>query len=309
MKTILFTGGSSFIGKTIIKLLLSLNYKVLSLERSTNFEFKNFSNFEFFKFDLSNDDIDKLPSFKDVDFICHLAAYKPSNFNLIAESKLCYDVNANGTLKLLEIAKNNGINNFIYYSAGNAYELNNINQLKLESDCLYPSRRASIYLTSKFAGEIFVDNYSRTYGIKSTIFRISSIYGNNNVNDITYNFINKLINNQPIEINNSSFGSDFIYYMDIVKATIYTIQNSLYGIYNLGSGKRSTLVDIFHEIRKYFPNSHSKVIIEKSINGDLGFCALNVEKLYNFLKPSKPTPLEIGIKDIYENLKPKSNGI
>ena len=124
-KIALVTGGAGFIGSHVIDLLLKNKFKVkaidnLSTGRINNLKncFKN-KNFSFKKFDITNLNLNNM-YFKDVKYIFHFAGIAdlvPS----INDPEKYINVNFNGTLKVLQLAKKLKVKKFVYAASASCY--------------------------------------------------------------------------------------------------------------------------------------------------------------------------------------------
>jgi len=295
MKSILLTGATGFIGSLLVHELLKLNYHIFSLQRENiNFFGKKVS---IIQHDLSSDIPISLTE-KNIEIVCHLAAFIPKDLGNINEGKNCFNVNTLGTLKLLEFARNNN-SHFIYTSSGNAYKYSQ--KAKKETDILFPDKRASIYLSSKVAAEILVNSFFNNFKLSHTILRLASVYGNFKKGDVVCNMIKKMVNNEKVEINNVKFGTDLVYIKDVIDALIFTINHKTLGTFNVGTGRRSTILEIFNQINKFVNYDLSNLLINSSPSNDFGFSKLNNKKLSKVMNNRKFIDLENGIRDLWEN--------
>lgn len=139
----------------------------------------------------------------DVDVVVHLAgANKDDNYGL-------FKTNVMGTAGLLEGMKQFSPNARIVFSSSfQAYE-------------------DSAYGISKKLAEDVVKSFSKFYGIKSIILRISNIYGPGGkpfYNSVIATFVHLIKSNKPIMINGTGEQKrDYIYVDDVVSAIKKTI--------------------------------------------------------------------------------------
>lgn len=296
MKTVLVTGGTSFIGEELIKLLLNNSYRVISLSR--NLLNKNFNNFYEFKYDLIEET--EIPVFDfPIDFICHLAAFIPSNMNNVEDAEKCLIANGIGTLKLLKYAEQNKVKNFIYISGANTYR--NISTPVDETSPQYPSKRASYYLTSKLVGEIYVKHFEELGIVNATILRVSSIYGNLIKKDFIVNSIQKLILNQEINIFNPNYQADFVYIKDVVEIIFKSINQNKSGIYNISSGELVSTSELIEIILTRLNDKRHLVKYELNQVNQLGYFSINNQLAIKELG-FKPTKIDKGINELINKM-------
>ena len=132
-KTILVTGGAGFIGSNLISKLLRLDNIVICLDNFDNnyspllkeFNISGFisqSNYSLLKADICDESTYLHPSLQEsqIDYIIHLAAVagvRPSIQNPVLYSK----VNIEGTIRILDFAARNKIDNVIIASSSSVY--------------------------------------------------------------------------------------------------------------------------------------------------------------------------------------------
>ncbi len=234
MHKILITGSSGFIGSNLIP-ELSKNHKIVGISKNKSKYSKEFIS--------QNIDITKSNFILQNHFrkIIHMAAFTDVNFCNLNPTK-CYELNVKATQKMLEIARKND-SDFIFLSSSHVYG----NPIKLpisETDICYPLTH---YASSKKMSEILCETYSKTYGLNIRIARVFSGYGpNSSESNIIYKIIHQIINNSKVTLGNISPKRDFIFISDIISGLIKIINSKKSGfqIYNLGSGKSTSIEDI-----------------------------------------------------------------
>jgi CDP-paratose 2-epimerase len=201
MSSILITGGLGFIGSACAReLALNFNNTIYIIDNFSRIgaerrflELSKYSNIKIIKSNINNIDSVFSNYFK-VDTIIHCAAQVAVTTS-IENPILDFDTNAYGTLHVLEwmrksrdIHKNNPI--IIYSSTNKVYgSLDDINFIKNDSryangDCnqfaiseSFPTLASTPYGVSKYVGELLVREWSKTFNLKTIIFRKSCIYG------------------------------------------------------------------------------------------------------------------------------------
>ena len=154
-KRILVTGSGGMFGKCLIEELKKQNYNVLL-------------------FDKAQGDVTKWDSVKNigkVDIICHLAAI-PSVAYSFENPLEVMRVNALGTLNMLELARKNKVEKFVFISS---YLYGNPKYLPIDEK--HPLQPGNPYAYSKLAAETFCESYHKAYGIPMIIFRPFNVYG------------------------------------------------------------------------------------------------------------------------------------
>jgi UDP-glucuronate 4-epimerase len=172
------------------------------------------------------------------------------------------DVNINGTMVLLEAAKNNNIKKFIFASSSSVYGNNKKVPFSEDDNVDFP---ISPYAATKKACELICHTYHNLYEIDMTCLRFFTVYGPRQRPDLAIHKFARLIE-QDKEIHvfgDGSMSRDFTYIDDIIDGTIAAIEKCEgYNIYNLGESEPIVLNDLITYIeqalgkkakRKQFP--------------------------------------------------------
>jgi UDP-glucuronate 4-epimerase len=257
---VIVTGAAGFIGSHLCQRLLGEGWAVVGVDNFDDFydpKIKH-SNIETClqnkRFRLVEADIRDAAKMNKIaaegaDIIVHLAAragVRPS----IAQPGLYADVNVNGTVALLEAAKNNRINKFIFGSSSSVYGNNRKVPFSEEDNVDFP---ISPYAATKKAGELICHTYHHLYGISVTCLRYFTVYGPRQRPDLAIHKFARLIEQgKPIPVyGDGSMMRDFTYIDDIIDGTMAAISNcSGYNIYNLGESRPITVNALIAEIEK-----------------------------------------------------------
>ena len=156
---LLITGGNGLLGKQLIPLLLE-DYEIYSILRKKPDSI--LKNVEYLYIDLSTQwNTSILPN--DIDIIIHLA--QSSKFrDFPSEAEDIFNVNIKSTAQLLDFARKNNIQKFVYASSGGIYGTNS-NRAFNESSPITATDQLGFYLGSKLCGEVLVRNYSTLFDV------------------------------------------------------------------------------------------------------------------------------------------------
>lgn len=296
MKKIMITGGDGFIGLQLVKEFLSKKYIVYTL--SNNIMIRLSKNHHHIVHDIQVP-IKEKSIYNDIEFLIHTAAFIPTNMNDQSLAKKCLLVNSIGTLNLLNFAKNIGVKHFIYLTSANSYKFTS--KTVTEDYCLDPSSRATFYLSSKVVGEFYLNSYSRKNYFKTTVFRLSTVYGIHN-NDLINKAVKKIFNKEIFEIYNKDYKTDFIYDKDIINHISESVEKSIFGTYNLSSGESYNLLKVIRLVSKLCGNKDDSLIKISNLLNDKGFSSISNKKTLNRFK-IKITKLKFGISQIIKQYK------
>jgi len=252
METILVTGGAGFIGSHVCERLLRDGYHVVCVDDFNDYynhaaKERNISGFSGHKaFILYRQDIrdkeamDGIMRRHSCTRIIHLAAragVRPS----INDPLLYADVNINGTIILLELAKAYKVKGFIFASSSSVYGLNKKIPFSEEDDV---SSQISPYGVSKRAGELYCRAYHELYGMPITCLRFFTVYGPRGRPDMApYKFTQLIHEGKQIEMfGDGSTRRDYTYVTDIVDGIMKAMEkNCPFETINLGNSKPTSL--------------------------------------------------------------------
>ena len=163
----------------------------------------------------------------DVDVIFHEAAQ--AGVQASTENPLqSHEVNATGTLNLLESAVKANVKRIICASSSSVY--GNVEYLPFTED--HPTYPVSPYGVSKLMAEHYCRVFSDLYGLSSVVLRYFTVYGPRMRPDLAIHiFTTRALKNEPLTI----FGTgdrtrDFTYIDDIIDANMIGLTNGKRGV-------------------------------------------------------------------------------
>jgi CDP-paratose 2-epimerase len=279
VKKILVTGGAGFVGSNLTnRLLLEGNEVTIvdSLARKGSEknlqwlkEMDEASRLRFLQADVRDFDAVRAAA-QDVDVIYHLAAQVAVTTS-VDDPRNDFEVNALGTLNLLEAARLSGRKPiFVFTSTNKVYGgLEDLNVVETSTKYQFealphgvPESRSldfhSPYGCSKGAADQYVRDYGRIYGIPTVVFRMSCIYGphqfGNEDQGWVAHFMIAAKRGEPITIfGNGKQVRDVLFVEDLVRAfrlAAEKIDVTAGQIYNIGGGPSNTM-SIWSEFGNY----------------------------------------------------------
>lgn len=255
----LVTGGAGFIGSNLCEAILNLGYKVRCLDDMSTGDQKNVDmfldnpNYEFIKGDIKNLDT-CMEACKDVDYVLNQAAWGSVPRSIEMPLFYCAN-NIQGTLNMLEAARQNGVKKFVYASSSSVYgdEPNLPKKEGIEGNLLSP------YAVSKRADEEWAKQYTRHYELDTYGMRYFNVFGRRQNPDGAYaavipKFIKMLLNGQVPTINGDGKQSrDFTYIENVIEANLKAClapHEAAGEAYNIAYGGREYLIDIYYGLTK-----------------------------------------------------------
>ena len=162
--------------------------------------------------------------------IIHMASF-PRQKVVNANPRYGSEVMMTGLINLLESAKNNGVERFVYISSSMVYG-DFEDQVLEDDDC----RPIGQYGIMKLAGEQLVKDYARKTGMEYIIIRPSAVYGPLDVEDrVVAKFMLAAMRGETLNVNGAGETLDFTYVDDaadgiVAAATRITSKNNTYNI-------------------------------------------------------------------------------
>lgn len=251
----LVTGGAGFIGSNLCEAILNLGYKVrclddLSTGKQENIDlFAGNENYEFIKGDIK--DLDTcMKACEGVDYVLHQAAWGSVPRSIEMPLFYCAN-NINGTLNMLEAARQNKVKKFVYASSSSVYGDEPVLPKKegREGNLLSP------YAVSKRADEEWAKQYTRHYGLDTYGMRYFNVFGRRQDPNGAYaavipKFIKQLMNGERPTINGDGKQSrDFTYIENVIEANFKAClasHDAAGEAFNVAYGGREYLIDIYY---------------------------------------------------------------
>jgi UDP-glucuronate 4-epimerase len=312
MKNILVTGGAGFIGSHLVDKLLSENiWKVTviddfndfyapEIKRSNIAHHQNNENFKLAETDIRNAAVlEKIFAKTKFEAIVHLAAragVRPS----LSEPKLYTETNVNGTVNLLELARQHEIKQFVFASSSSVYGINSKIPFA-EDDRIYQT--ISPYAATKAAGEFLCHTFSHLYEIRTICLRFFTVYGARQRPDLAIHKFSKLIaEGKPIPVfGDGTTRRDYTYIDDIIQGVRAAIDydKSDYEIFNLGESQTIELRELIEVLEE---NLGKKAIIERKPMqpGDVPVTFADISKARELLGYQPTTKIRDGIPKFVE---------
>ena len=294
----LLIGGNGFIGSHLIDTLLKNNHYVRVYDL----------NFEKFRKPIkevdyiisSTSDIEELTiAMKDIDIVIHLASSSvPSTSNLDPIS----DINSNliNSLNILNSIVKSNVKKIVYFSSGGAIYGTSLFPLNEESK----PNPISSYGIIKEATEKYLHLYGKLHNIDTLIFRPSNPYGPRQGHFIAQGVITTFLKKINLDEKITIFGDgtnikDYIFIEDLCNISYKIISNHCTGIYNLGSGIGTSLINIVDIIEKV-TNKLPLVDFENQKSYDIPNFILDTNKVKNEIGHYAYTNMESGIYNTWK---------
>ncbi len=228
MKVLIF-GGCGFIGSYLVDELTKRKYTVTIVDKENRTQKKSFIECDI----LDTNKLEKI-DIEEFDFVYNMAGL--ADIDIASENPLdTIKLNILGNLNILNICKNRKIRRFVF--ASSTYALSN---------------KGSFYGISKLSSEKLIEEYFRKYGLKYTIIRYGSVYGEKKFfNNYIYNLIEEIIKtNKIVHHGDGEEIREYIHAADAAKLSVDIIENSKYenGHVILTGFEKMRRIDLFKMI-------------------------------------------------------------
>lgn len=321
MKTILITGTGGLIGSEATLFFLSKGFRVIGIDNNMrNYFFgsdgdveesiialKSIDNYIHHNVDIRNleslDDIFK--NIDELDCIIHAAA-QPSHDWAIKEPFTDFNINATSTLNLLELTRKYfPLSVFIFMSTNKVYgdNSNKLNLIELPTRFEIPNNgpyfngidekfsiddcKHSLFGCSKLSADVYVQEYGKYFGMKTTIFRGGCLTGSKHKGAELHGFLNYMVKCNMRKSIYTIFGykgkqvRDNIHSSDLVSAFWEVLQSPRIGeVYNIGGGRYSncSILEAINIIGDLTSIPMNTKYIENNRSGDHIWWISNIEK-------------------------------
>ena len=328
--TILVTGGLGYIGSHTVVELLNNNFEVVIIDDLSNSEKFILKNIEevsgkkpvFYPFDLKRKELLKqVFDAHKIDGCIHFAAYKA-----VGESQEkpvdYYENNLFSLINLLQEFKERNISNFIFSSSCTVY--GQADKMPIDEETVLKLPESS-YGKTKQMGEEILKDFATAHQKKITLLRYFNPIGAHptaKLGELPIGIPNNLVpyvmqtaagireklsvwgDNYPTE--DGTAVRDYIYVVDLAKAHVKALQklinstqNTQIDIYNLGTGKGSSVLEVVHAFEKANDVNVPYQICERRA-GDITIAYANADKAERELGWKADTTLEEALRTTWQ---------
>lgn len=243
MQKVIVTGGAGFIGSHLVDRLLGEGHHVLVLDNLSTGRVDNLAAYigdkrlQIVEADVASFQ-DIKDYFQDVAWVFHLAAL--ADIVPSIKNPLKYHAsNVNGTVSVLEAARQAGVGRFLYAASSSCYGIPDefptpeTASVRLE----YP------YALTKNVGEQYVLHWGKVYDLPVVSLRLFNVYGPRARTSGAYGavfgvFLAQKINHQPFTVvGDGTQTRDFTFVADVVNAFVTAAESDVRNeVLNVGSG-------------------------------------------------------------------------
>jgi len=255
---ILVTGAAGFLGSHLSEKYVNEGHVIYAVDNLLNGNLNNIrtllhrKNFKFIHDDVLHLELyHKIPT--DLDAIIHLAAQIHVDRSII-NPKETFNINVDGTMKILEFARMNDIGKILFSSTSEIYGSAKYAPMDEE----HPLSAQHPYGVSKIAADRLCYSYNETYDLGIDIVRCFNLFGprqkDSGYGGVIAIFINRILQNKsPIIYGQGNQTRDYMYIYDAIEAydkVLMSTNNPGKNGINFGSGIEKSINEIAELILK-----------------------------------------------------------
>ena len=283
---IFVTGGSGFIGATVIRRLQAAGQRCVVLDRAKPAD----SGCEFRQLDVAHLD-PCLEALEGAKRVVHLAGLVAGPAN--SSPYLAATINIGGTANILEACRLSGVERLVYASTFFVYEdcgLDEVNEdTRLDAAGMGPFAR------SKFVGEQLARDYQKKYNLSTAGLRFGSVYGPGKGSNVVNDFVEQAIRGEEIVVwGEGNRHRQFIYIDDIAESIERALQSAASGVFSIAGTEQTSTRQVLEAIKVRLPAT--RLTFDRTKPEKVQPYRMSLERARSELGWSPRTSIEKGIE-------------
>jgi UDP-glucose 4-epimerase len=248
----LVTGGAGFIGSHLADKLIKEGHKVSVIDNLSAGRKENLNPAaKFYKLDICSPGISKIFKKEKPAFVFHFAAHIEARESV---KDPIFDARTNiiGSINILTNCQKFNVKKIIFASSGG--EIYGDAE-EIPTPETHMPKPISPYGVAKLAVEGYLNSYFKIFKIPFISLRLGNVYGPRQnprgEAGVMAIFANKMLKKeQPFIHGDGKQTKDYIFIDDATDAAILAVKRGFKGVLNIGTGKETSVLDIFYKIKK-----------------------------------------------------------
>lgn len=298
--SVIVTGGAGFIGSHVVDALVARGDEVHVLDDLSHGVRANVPAAATLHVHDVRESLEAIVRETEATAIVHLAAQADVRVSVMEPDRDAA-INVLGTVNVLEAARIGGAR-VVFASTGGA----------IYGECERPAREddpclpLSPYGAAKLAGEGYLGAFSRLYGAPHVALRFGNVYGPrqdpHGEAGVVAIFLGRLREGEPCRIFGDGLQSrDYVYVGDVARATVAALDREVGGVFNIGTGIATSVLDLYATCRSVAGSSNAAVH-EPERAGELGRSVLDGSLAETAIGFRPETSLDAGIGATWASL-------
>ncbi len=299
MSRTLVIGGCGFIGSHIVDSLIARNHRVRVVDMKPEAFRAPLPGVDYIRGSFADDNV-LAEALRDVDAVVHTASTTvpaTSNLDPVADIK----GNLIGTVRLLQAMRTSGVRKLVFLSSGGT--VYGIPQCEVVDET-HPLAPISSYGIVKVAIENYLHMEHKLHGLNYVALRASNPYGprqgHAGLQGIIGTCLWKIAKGEPIEVwGDGSVVRDFIDVRDLAELTSMSLESSIKGCFNAGSGEGASVNRIV-QLTSHITGHDLQPVYKSGRGFDVPRIVLDIGRIHHAVGWSPQIPLDQGIRDSWD---------
>ncbi len=294
--TVLVTGGAGFVGSHVVDAYLQAGFSVTVVDDLSTGRRENVNpRARFYQVDIRDRQaLFEVFSRERPRYVNHHAAHINLRHS-VEDPLLDASVNILGTLNVLELSREFGVERVIFASTGGAL-YGEVEELPVSED--YPPSPLSPYGVAKYAAECYLRYYEAVWGIPYVALRYGNVYGPRQdprgEAGVVAIFSERILKGEPcVVFGDGTKTRDYIFVEDVAWANLLAL-SAPPGAYNIGTGRETSVLELLALFERIVGRK-VEVLFSEERKGEISRIALSIEKAKNALSWEPKVPLEEGL--------------
>ena len=298
MANYLVTGGAGFIGSHISEELVRRGQRVRVVDSLVTGYTRNLRDgVEFVQGDLADPAVAKA-AVAGMDYVIHQAAI-PSVPRSVEKPEESHRANVDGTLQVLLASRDAKIKRIVFAGSSSVYG----DTVVLPKTEVMPTNPLSPYALQKLMGEMYLQMFTRLYGLETVTTRYFNVFGPRQDPGSPYSgvislFIKALSDGtQPIIYGDGEQTRDFTYVTNVVDGVLRATETPGVGgqVFNVATSNRTSLNELLATLKKIF-GSNVEPVYREARTGDVRDSQADISKAQQMLGYQPTVGLEDGLR-------------